>query len=55
MPSISETDLPHSKLHLIDCPHLVWEDATDEYAALVNAWWADGYKTYGKLAKATAQ
>ena len=37
--------LPHSELHLLDSGHFVWEDAADEYAALVNAWWADGYKT----------
>jgi len=37
--------LPHSELHLLDSRHFVWEDAADEYAALVNAWWADGYKT----------
>jgi pimeloyl-ACP methyl ester carboxylesterase len=40
--------LPHSELHLIDSGHFAWEDAADEYAALVNAWWADGYKTCGK-------
>lgn len=37
--------LPHSELHLLDSGHFAWEDAADEYAALVNAWWADGYKT----------
>src|SRR5262249_37831744 len=36
--------LPHSELHLIDSGHFAWEDAADEYAALVNAWWAGGYK-----------
>ena len=40
--------LPHSKLHLLDSGHFAWEDAADVYAALVNAWWADGYKTYVK-------
>ncbi len=39
--------LPHSELHLIDAGHFVWEDAADEYAALVRAWWADGYRTCG--------
>jgi pimeloyl-ACP methyl ester carboxylesterase len=39
--------LPRSELHLIDFPHFVWEDAADEYAALVNAWWANGYKLCG--------
>jgi len=37
--------LPHSELHLLDSGHFAWEDAADVYAALVNAWWADGYKT----------
>lgn len=36
--------LPHSELHLVDSGHFVWEDAADEYAALVKAWWADGFK-----------
>ena len=40
--------LPHSELHLIDSTHFVWEDAADEYAALVSAWWAGGYKSCGK-------
>ena len=35
--------LPHSDLHLIDAGHFVWEDAADEYAALVNGWWAEGF------------
>ena len=37
--------LPHSELHLIDGTHFVWEDAADEYASLVNAWWGGGFKT----------
>jgi pimeloyl-ACP methyl ester carboxylesterase len=37
--------LPHSQLHLIDSCHFAWEDAADEYASLVTAWWAGGYKT----------
>jgi pimeloyl-ACP methyl ester carboxylesterase len=36
--------LPHSALHLLDSGHFVWEDAADQYAALVKAWWAGGYK-----------
>ena len=36
--------LPHSELHLVDCTHFVWEDAADEYAALVKAWWVGGFK-----------
>ena len=35
--------LRHSEL--LDSGHFVWEDAADEYATLVNAWWAGGYKT----------
>jgi pimeloyl-ACP methyl ester carboxylesterase len=37
--------LPHSELRLIDAGHFIWEDAADEYADLVNAWWAEGFKT----------
>jgi pimeloyl-ACP methyl ester carboxylesterase len=40
--------LPHSELHLIDSGHFAWEDSADEYAALVTAWWTDGYKSCGK-------
>jgi pimeloyl-ACP methyl ester carboxylesterase len=36
--------LPHSELHLVDAGHFIWEDAADEYTALLNAWWADGFK-----------
>jgi pimeloyl-ACP methyl ester carboxylesterase len=36
--------LPHSELHLLDSGHLAWGEAADEYAALVNAWWAEGFK-----------
>jgi pimeloyl-ACP methyl ester carboxylesterase len=36
--------LPHSELHLIDAGHFLWEDAADEYAAFVTAWWAAGFK-----------
>jgi hypothetical protein len=25
--------------------HFIWEDAADEYAALVTAWWAEGFET----------
>jgi len=40
--------LPRSELHLIDSGHFAWEDAADEYAGLVTAWWTDGYKSCGK-------
>jgi pimeloyl-ACP methyl ester carboxylesterase len=36
--------LSHSKLDLLDSGHFAWEDAADEYAALVAAWWAGRYK-----------
>jgi pimeloyl-ACP methyl ester carboxylesterase len=35
--------LPNSKLDLVDAGHFVWEDAADEYAALVTNWWNKGY------------
>jgi hypothetical protein len=35
--------LPHSKLDIIDAGHFTWEDAADQYAALVINWWAGGY------------
>jgi pimeloyl-ACP methyl ester carboxylesterase len=35
--------LPNSKLDLIDAGHFVWEDAADEYAALVTRWWSGGH------------
>ncbi len=47
--------LPHSELHLIGSRHFVWEDAAQEYAALVNAWWANGYKICGTSIRATAR
>ena len=31
--------LPHIKLDIIDAGHFTWEDAADEYAALVTSWW----------------
>jgi pimeloyl-ACP methyl ester carboxylesterase len=37
--------LPHSELRVVDSGHFVWEDAADEYAQLVTAWWAEGFKT----------
>jgi pimeloyl-ACP methyl ester carboxylesterase len=35
--------LPNSRLDQIDAGHFVWEDAADEYAALVTSWWNGGY------------
>ena len=42
--------LPHSKLDIIDAGHFTWEDAADEYAALVTSWWGGGYATTGPTA-----
>jgi pimeloyl-ACP methyl ester carboxylesterase len=36
--------LPCSDLRLLDTTHFLWEDAADQYAALVSDWWADGYR-----------
>jgi pimeloyl-ACP methyl ester carboxylesterase len=35
--------LPHSELRVVDASHFIWEDAADEYAAVVKAWWAEGF------------
>ena len=37
--------LPRSKLDLLDAGHFTWEDAADEYAALITSWWGGGYAT----------
>ena len=42
--------LPHSTLSIIDAGHFTWEDAADEYAALVTRWWAGGYAANGSPA-----
>jgi pimeloyl-ACP methyl ester carboxylesterase len=42
--------LPHSKLDILDAGHFTWEDAADEYTALVTAWWSGGYATTGSAA-----
>ena len=39
--------LPHSKLDVIDAGHFTWEDAADQYAALVTRWWGGGYTATG--------
>jgi pimeloyl-ACP methyl ester carboxylesterase len=39
--------LPTSKLDIVDAGHFTWEDAADEYAALVTGWWSGGYVTAG--------
>ena len=45
--------LPHSELRVVEAGHFVWEDAADEYAALVDAWWADGFKTCMGMTRST--
>jgi pimeloyl-ACP methyl ester carboxylesterase len=43
--------LPNSRLDLIvDAGHFVWEDAADDYAALVTSWWDGGYATTSSTA-----
>jgi pimeloyl-ACP methyl ester carboxylesterase len=42
--------LTHSKLDIIDAGHFTWEDAADQYAALVTAWWDEGHPTAGPAA-----
>ena len=39
--------LSHSELHIVDAGHFTWEDASDEYAALVEGWWARGFREIG--------
>ena len=39
--------LPNSKHDIVDAGHFVWEDAADEYAALVTNWWGRGTATAG--------
>ena len=35
--------LPDSRLDILDAGHFTWEDAADEYAALVTSWWSGGH------------
>jgi pimeloyl-ACP methyl ester carboxylesterase len=37
--------LPKSKLDIVDAGHFAWEDAADEYAAVVTSWWSGGCAT----------
>jgi pimeloyl-ACP methyl ester carboxylesterase len=37
--------LPNSKLDIIDAGHFTWEEAPDDYTALVTSWWGGGYAT----------
>jgi pimeloyl-ACP methyl ester carboxylesterase len=36
--------VPHSRLATIDAGHFVWEEAPDEYAALIAAWVGNGFR-----------
>ena len=36
--------LPHSKLDFLDAGHFTWEDAANEYAALVDSWWSGAHQ-----------
>ncbi|BAY49404.1 alpha/beta hydrolase fold protein [Scytonema sp. HK-05] len=42
--------LPASKLAVLDAGHYTWEEAADEYAALVTGWWDGGYAAAGHRA-----
>jgi predicted alpha/beta hydrolase family esterase len=42
--------LPNGKLDILDAGHFTWEDAADEYAALVTNWWSGGSTTVGPAA-----
>jgi pimeloyl-ACP methyl ester carboxylesterase len=35
--------LPKSQLEILDAKHFIWEDAADQYAALIKDWWTGGY------------
>jgi pimeloyl-ACP methyl ester carboxylesterase len=43
--------LPNSRLDLVDAGHFVWEDAADDYAALVTNWWSGGYANTGPVTR----
>ena len=40
--------LPRSQLNFVDAGHFTWEDAADDYATLVTAWWATGHSTLAR-------
>jgi pimeloyl-ACP methyl ester carboxylesterase len=42
--------LPKSKLAVVDTGHFTWEDAADEYAAIVTGWWSGGYAAVDRKA-----
>jgi hypothetical protein len=38
-----ETRLPNSRLDVIDSGHCVWEEAADQYGAIIATWVPSGY------------
>jgi pimeloyl-ACP methyl ester carboxylesterase len=40
-PEFLHERLPSSKLDVLDAGHFTWEDAADQYAALVTRWWSE--------------
>jgi pimeloyl-ACP methyl ester carboxylesterase len=43
--------LPNSRLDIIDAGHFTWEEAADEYAALVTSWWSGGHASTGSTSR----
>jgi pimeloyl-ACP methyl ester carboxylesterase len=37
--------LPRSRYELLEGGHLIWEDASEQYAASIYDWVSDGYRT----------
>src|SRR2546421_7010311 len=44
-PELLHERVPNSTLDLLDAGHFVWEDAAEEYGAIVSAWVMGGYQT----------
>ncbi len=43
--------LPDSEFDILDSGHFVWEDAADEYSALISRWWRGGYMRFGSQSR----
>jgi hypothetical protein len=41
------SEIRSCEIHILDTGHFVWEDAADEYAALLTAWWSGGHRQPG--------
>jgi pimeloyl-ACP methyl ester carboxylesterase len=41
--------LAKSRLEILDAGHYTWEDAADEYAAVVSSWWSGGYSKLDRV------